>query len=338
MCFHESTWLSECRAEFKPILYRRYVDDIFLLFKTEEHVRPFFEYLNSRHRNITFTFEKECEGKISFLDVSVSREKGKFVTSVYRKPTFSGVFSSFKSFIPEKFKQGLVSTLLFRCFSISSDFSKFHLEVKTLKDIFRKNSYPMDFIDKCIRKFLNNCLVPKTRVTTVPKKEILIILLFLGKTSTQIRTKLNRLLTKSLPYCKPIFVFKPVKRLSACFPFKDKIPNYLCSGLVYHFKCRTCNSSYYGKSIRHFKVRMSEHLGISALTGKVSKTSKEPTAVQQHFLDSPSCSPPSFDDFQILTRETNDFKLTVKESLLIDRDKPVLNRTIKSMPLEIFQA
>ena len=43
---------------------------------------------------------------------------------------------------------------------------------------------------------------------------------------------------------------------------------FLRSGIVYKFKCGGCNGTYYGKTKRHFKVRMCEHLGVSALTGK----------------------------------------------------------------------
>ena len=44
----------------------------------------------------------------------------------------------------------------------------------------------------------------------------------------------------------------------------------------------------------------------------------------------------SFDDFDILASDTNNFRLLTKESLLIKRDKPILNRTIKSFPLKLF--
>ena len=44
----------------------------------------------------------------------------------------------------------------------------------------------------------------------------------------------------------------------------------------------------------------------------------------------------SFDDFDVLASETNNFRLLIKESLLIKRDKPVLNHTIKSFPLKLF--
>ena len=44
----------------------------------------------------------------------------------------------------------------------------------------------------------------------------------------------------------------------------------------------------------------------------------------------------SFDDFDVLASDTNNFRLLIKESLLIKRDKPILNRTIKSFPLKLF--
>ena len=32
----KKNWLNECPSQFKPVLYRRYVDDIFVLFKSKK--------------------------------------------------------------------------------------------------------------------------------------------------------------------------------------------------------------------------------------------------------------------------------------------------------------
>ena len=48
---------------------------------------------------MSFSFEKK-NGKFSFLDVEVSQKNGKCVTTVYQKPTFSGVYTHFESFLP----------------------------------------------------------------------------------------------------------------------------------------------------------------------------------------------------------------------------------------------
>ena len=73
--------------------------------------------------------------RMSFLDVNIIREKDEFTTSVYRKPTFSGIYTHFDSFLPSSNKIGLLHTLLYRCFQICSDWTKFHLELVKLTRI-----------------------------------------------------------------------------------------------------------------------------------------------------------------------------------------------------------
>ena len=105
----------------------------------------------------------------------------------------------------------------------------------------------------------------------------------------------------------------------------------LLSGLIYNYKCGACNASYYGTTKHHFKVRICEHLDISHLTGKKVKIgNKKFTAIQEHLL---YCNySPSLEGFSILTRESNDFKLKIMESLLIARNKPILNKANFSLP------
>ena len=82
------------------------------------------------------SFEEEKIGKLTFLDVDVSREGNKFVTTVYRKLTFSGVYTHCDSFLPTTYTFGMIYTLAFRCFSVFSNWDNFHNELAFLKDIF----------------------------------------------------------------------------------------------------------------------------------------------------------------------------------------------------------
>ena len=107
---HEENWLNKCSIKFKTSFYRRCVDDIFVLFESFESADSFREYMSSKHQNINFTIEKKNVGSLSFLDVKICRKNGKFVTSVYRKPTFSGVFTNYESFIPTYQKRELFYT------------------------------------------------------------------------------------------------------------------------------------------------------------------------------------------------------------------------------------
>ena len=78
-----------------------------------------------------------------------------FKTSLYRKATFSGVFMHYWSYSDQTYKKSLIDTLLFRCFSICSDYTSFHFEVENLREIFKKNSYPGGIIEQSVRSFLN---------------------------------------------------------------------------------------------------------------------------------------------------------------------------------------
>src|SRR5215469_5579478 len=87
MCYHESQWLDNCPPHFKPLLYKRYVDDLLIIFKDLSHAQPFLHYLNTQHNNIKFTTELEVNNSLPFLDIVISHKDTSFNTSVYSKPT-----------------------------------------------------------------------------------------------------------------------------------------------------------------------------------------------------------------------------------------------------------
>ena len=121
LVYHQKSWLKNCSLEYRPLYYRRYVDDIFVLFDSAEHLKRFHSYLNSCHLNMSFTMENEKDNRMSFLDVNMIREKNKFTTFACRKPTFSGIYTHFDSFLPSSDKIGLLHTLLYKSFRIWSD-------------------------------------------------------------------------------------------------------------------------------------------------------------------------------------------------------------------------
>ena len=68
----------------------------FLLFQSKNSVEKFRNYLIKQHKNINFTSKFDENGSLSFLDTKISYENIKFLTSGYRKPTFSGIFEHFE--------------------------------------------------------------------------------------------------------------------------------------------------------------------------------------------------------------------------------------------------
>ena len=60
-------------APYKPKIWKCYVDDTFAIL-VRGNVDSFLQHLNSQQPTIHFTMETEKESKITFLDMSVSRE------------------------------------------------------------------------------------------------------------------------------------------------------------------------------------------------------------------------------------------------------------------------
>ena len=139
LCHHETTWLEDCPLAFVPVFYARYVDDIFVLLRSSDHIEPLAQYMSTRHKNIRFTYEEETNNVLPFLDVNVIRDADRFSSTVHRKATFSGVYTHFESFMPETYQRGLISTLLYRAHAISSSYKSLHEEVENLKRIFAKD-------------------------------------------------------------------------------------------------------------------------------------------------------------------------------------------------------
>ena len=200
--------------------------------------------------------------------------------------------------------------------------------------IFKKRAgYPFSFIDNCFKTFVGKLFIKRPQLIIIEKKILFLSLPYLGKISIQTRTKLRKSLKGLLNSCKLQVVFKSPRKLSNVFRFKDRLPFDLVSGVVYKYTCGRCNYTYYGQTDRHLKVRFGEHIGISTFTFKKTKPSKE-SAICNHRLNWNNI--PSFQEFTILTNGNNKFVLEIKESLLIKRDRPILNKNISSAKLLPF--
>ena len=81
------------------MIYKRYVDDIFVLFSSKEHLQLFVDYMNKQHKCLKFTSEAKEDNSFLFLDIKITHHNQQFQKSVYRKPTFNGVFMHHESYL-----------------------------------------------------------------------------------------------------------------------------------------------------------------------------------------------------------------------------------------------
>ena len=127
----------------------------FVLFSDKSHAPLFLKYLNQQHNNINFTMETENDRFLSFLDVSVCRNADGFSTSVFRKPTFSGLgISFFLVSVPIFFKSNSILILLHRAYNVCSSYSNFNNEFNFVTTFFKNNGFPLHLIQNKIKFFV----------------------------------------------------------------------------------------------------------------------------------------------------------------------------------------
>ena len=254
MCALEQNFLSNCPSNYKPIFYRRFVDDTFCIFQNHTQVECFLNSLNRQHPNIEFTQELEENNSLPFLDTLVTLVENGFTTNLYRKKTFTGLYTHFDSLSPVQYKINLISVLIYRAFHICSSYKAFHSQICNIKQFLQQNRFPAKLIDRIIKRFLNKQYVVDIKPSNVPKLPILLFLPYLGVYSILLKKRLTKFIGKIYPPVDLKIVFQASKPIGRLFPFKDRVPSHICSPVIYKFTCSSCQATYYGKTSCHFIV------------------------------------------------------------------------------------
>jgi len=257
----ERKWITNLANSIAaPICWRRYVDDTFTLFNSTNDAVSFLNYLNDKHPNIKFTHELEHDEKLSFLDILIININGTFQTTIFRKKTFTGLYTKWDSFLPRKYKVNLINTLIDRFWNICSDKDLFDREVSYLKELLMKNGYPSGIINYNVRNYIEKRNGLRTDVKEGPEKlSLLLILPYLGFQSEKFRKKLNGLVSKFYGGIIVKVVFRNRNNIGSHFKCKDRIDKLSKSNVVYQYLCDICGDSYIGKTIRTLKERKPEH-------------------------------------------------------------------------------
>ena len=71
LCHYQIAWLDNCPIDFKPIIYKRYFDESFIYFLSKKHLRPFADYLNTKHKCLKLIFDEEKDNSFFFIATKV---------------------------------------------------------------------------------------------------------------------------------------------------------------------------------------------------------------------------------------------------------------------------
>ncbi|CAF3199339.1 unnamed protein product, partial [Rotaria sp. Silwood2] len=265
------------------VYWKRYVDDTFAIVRNKANAEKLKTILNSFHPKIQFTYEEEKDNQLSFLDINITHATtvrcSQFSTTIYRKPSYTGLILKWTSFVPTHYKKSALSSMIYRAIRICSTHSLLHDEFMFIKDVALANGYPVNVIEQQIRKTLDRFYAKQNKPEMLPqsntsktietklsseentnKKEVLLIdIPYVGRPTTVLGKRLINLASNIQPHIHLQPIPRPPPSLQALFPRKDPIPNYLQSHLVYNIKCNDCDASYIGKTNRQAIRRFREH-------------------------------------------------------------------------------
>ena len=178
--------------------------------------------------------------------------KPNLVTSVYRKPTYTGLLTNFLSFTPSTYKNGL----------INNTWIGFDKDLGILTKILNKNQFPTKLINKVTKEYVNLKLDKRPLVnnTEVKTDTRFFKLPYIGKYSNIAQKKIQNLVKT---FCKGInvkVILTPFK-INKKFSYKDPLTFHLQSFIVYKFISANCKVCYVRETTRHiFITTINGHL------------------------------------------------------------------------------
>jgi hypothetical protein len=328
------------RTTEPPIIYVRYVDDVFAMFKTKQDSVLFLEQLNSLHPSLQFTCEHEVDCKLPFLDVLIERTPDRFITSVYRKPTFSGQYIRWSSFCTKRRKLNLIATLTHRAKKICSE-DRLPQELDSIRSLLATNGYPHSVVQACIQRTLN--APDPVPVTDRPEQPVILRLPYIGNVCRQYEKNITEAVARCYEDTKLRVIFTSRGILPSAR--KDVLPIQMNNNVIYKFACH-CDKWYIGRTSCRLSTRIDQHVPAcvrSAQSGVSTTTSTQrpgrnqtavelarerasmKSAIAEHLLHNDECLRHyNRTMFSVVARGRNEFHLQVLESTFIAALEPVL--------------
>ena len=275
--------------EALPKIWHRFVDDVITVINSSDEA-VLLDHLNEQHPRITFTMERENDGKMPVMDVLFKRgEEDKLDRAVYRKPTHMGRCLSFDSHHPASVKRGIVRGFVNRAIKVCSDEESKKVEIEHIMGEMQGNGYPKKFIQKAVRNQQKKALV-------TPQS---------SKDSKDDDTNKEEWQTARIPFIEGVSYevrriardagikcsFYQPQTLGGLYNVKDRLPS---RDVVYSVKCETCQDEYVGETMRALEVRSKEHRDAIRQFGSIIQKSRPSLSMSLKEMDHMTSTGPTF--------------------------------------------
>ena len=177
-----------------------------------------------------------------------------------------------------------------------------------------QNGYPAGVVNYNINDVLSRQQSkPRNPTTTVPKKETILVLPYLGVQSKIVTKQLKTCINKFYGCIDLRVIFQSARRIKSFFSYKDMTNRLQKSKVVYKASCWDCQDFYIGKTKRKLHDRKTEYFkGITSTC--------HASAIADH----------------VTSTGRSDTHCKIKETLLIQELKPTINDTVSSEKLYLY--
>ncbi|XP_053687290.1 uncharacterized protein LOC128736823 [Sabethes cyaneus] len=252
-------------------VYRRYVDDCFLVGK-EQEIEIVQETFNSICNSLQFTVEKEENASLRFLDIEIMRVEKRLQKKWHPKQQ-SGRYLDYTSESPHMHKTNTAIALIDRALKLTT-VEKREESIQSAVATLRKNNYPEQFVHNILKKRVH-LLYNTLQNTEISRNESTMFV------SIPYIPGLSERIGKSLRKHDIIAAYKPNDKIKTTIftKLKDQIPIMQQTNVVYSIPCGVCNDKeYIGQTSQMLEKRIKQHKNSI-------RTSSSITGLTQHTIE-----------------------------------------------------
>ena len=334
----ENQVLAQLNEGNRPLVYCRFVDDIFVVVRKAAHLEKLKQMMQDSSI-LKFTSEIEVNKSISFLDTEIKKARGHLETSVHIKETNSGECMNHRSIAPDKYKKSVINSFLSRAYKVSSSWQIFTKEVDRISQMLVNNNFPQKLVQEAVHSFVNEKYTQQ-QVPTIDENSQINFFYKNQMTSTyKQEEKTLRKIVRSHVLPAPekavrLNIYYKNKKVSNLFiknnPHKKTLEEQ--SHVVYRYSCNAeeCNPSqtYIGYTTTTLKQRMTTH----AQNGSIKSHSMER---HDHVIRTAEI----LKQIKVIYSSPDRLELLLAEALLIKSQEPTINnqREGETRILDVFR-
>lgn len=264
------------QAEYKPLIYKRYLDDIFMIWTHgRDKLQSFLDFLNSDNPCIKLKAEIS-ETSVDFLDLTIFKgtrfqREGILDTKVYHKPTDTMQLLHKASYHPKHTFAGIIKSQVLRYHRISTNPEDFHASCHQLFEALKPRGYSERFLRDIKSRTLQEIRDPTAKAARTHLKESARIL---KKGPAGSSAPCGSSLCKLCPYVESQSSITS-RTTGKEFNLPEKL-NCGSEGVVYVIQCKHCHIQYVGQTSLSLRARFNAYRG--------SLNRKDETPVINHFM------------------------------------------------------